>query len=199
MQDTAERGLDWVQRIGVGDRAAESELVAHYLRGVRLILLQRTGSPDLANDLAQDTFVVVLRRLRAGELHKPESLAAFIRQTAINHSIQHFRKEKRYVSGEDGIIDLHLTHKEKHSAELDGEAMRLLLNEALGQLAVDRDRDILTRFYLRDEDKTDICRALDLSPSHFDRVLYRAKQRMRELIDSQKGLKAMLFGGLLDV
>jgi hypothetical protein len=37
-----------------------------------------------------------------------------------------------------------------------------------------------------------------LSPTHFDRVLYRAKQRMRELIDRHEELKALLFGGLLD-
>ena len=31
------------------------------------------------------------------------------------------------------------------------------------------------------DDDAAICRALELSPAHFDRVLYRAKQRMRVL------------------
>jgi len=33
---------------------------------------------------------------------------------------------------------------------------------------------------------------------HFDRVLYRAKQRMRELTNQQDGIKALLVRGLTD-
>jgi RNA polymerase sigma-70 factor (ECF subfamily) len=72
------------------------------------------------------------------------------------------------------------------------------LTGVLRQLSISRDREILRRYYLSDDDKEVICRDLGLSPGHFDRVLYRAKQRMRELIDRQDGLKAFLFGGLLD-
>lgn len=197
-QQAAERSRDWVARIKDGDRAAESELVAHYTRGIRLLLLKRTGQPDLAMDLCQDTFVVVLRRLRAGELRNPEALSAFIRQTAVNLSIEHFRREKRYVDDEGGIISLHAAPRDHKDKEIDGLAARKMLDEALERLAVERDREILRRFYLREEDKESICSDLGLSAIHFDRVLYRARQRMRELIDQQQGLKSMLFGGLLD-
>ena len=39
------------------------------------------------------------------------------------------------------------------------------------------------RFYLDDEDKDAICRALGLSYEHFNRVIFRARNRFRELLE----------------
>lgn len=198
MRQTGEFSRGLFERIGEGDRTAESELIDRYGRGVRLILLKRTGDPQLANDLCQDTFVVILRKLRAGELRQSDSLAAFISQTAVNLSIQHFRKERRYVHSPDGIIGLHSAHNDKKEEQLDYATTRLILEGVLEQMGVVRDREILRRYYLSDDDKLRICQDLQLTSAHFDRVLFRAKQRMRDLIDQQPGLKAILFGELLD-
>jgi len=198
LQASVENTRELVARIEGGDTRAEAEMVQLYARGIRLILLKRTGNAHLVNDLVQETFVVTLKKLRAGELNKPESLAAFIRQTAVNISIDHFRKESRFVhqGGEiNPLLSTHMDHKEQ---EFDGRKTRELLENALDQLAVPRDRELLRRFYLHDEDKEKICVDLALSASHFDRVLYRAKQRMRELINQQQGLKSVLFGSLFD-
>lgn len=195
---TAEQACNLVSRIETGDGIAESELVQQYARSIKLILLKRTGNAQLANDLCQDTFIITLKKLRAGKLKKPQSLAAFIRQTAVNISIDHFRREKRYVQQGDGAIFLHQSHRDHKTRDMDSRITRIALDNALDQMAVPRDREILRRFYLADEDKARICSALDLSSIHFDRVLYRAKQRMRKLIDQQAGLKTLLFAGLLD-
>ena len=198
MRVEAEQALDLANRIEAGDGVAESELIQRYEKVIKLILLKRTGSAQLANDLCQDTFVVALRRLRAGELRKPQGLSAFIRQTAVNISIDHYRKEKRYVHQDDGTISLHHTHIDHKARGIDNQTMRAVLEITLDQLAMSRDREILRRFYLADEDKDKICEDLQLSSTHFDRVLYRARQRMRILINQQKGLKALLFRGLFD-
>jgi len=195
---TAEQARELVGRIEIGDKSAESELIERYVHCIRLILLKRTGSVQLANDLCQDTFIIALRKLRAGELRKPQSLSAFIRQIAVNICIDHFRKEKRYIRQDDGIISLHQSHRDNKARGIDSQTTRAGIETALDQLVMSRDREILRRFYLVDEDKARICSALDLSSTHFDRVLYRAKQRMRELINQQNGLKSTLFGGLFD-
>jgi RNA polymerase sigma-70 factor (ECF subfamily) len=196
LQSGIENLRELVARIEGGEPEAETELVRRYANGLKLILLKRTGNAHLSNDLVQETLVVTLRRLRAGELKKPESLPAFIRQTAINISIDHFRREKRYVQQTDEIISLHNAHRDYKVERLDGRRVRELLEKTLDQLSVPRDRELLRRYYLLDEDKSQICRDLDLSAAHFDRVLYRAKQRMRELISREKGLKSLLLGGV---
>jgi RNA polymerase sigma-70 factor (ECF subfamily) len=189
---------DLVSRIEAGDRVAEVELFEQYGSGIRLILLKRTGNAQLASDLCQDTFVVALRKLRAGEIRNRRSVAAFVRQIAVNISIDYYRKERRYVHPRDGIISLPLSHKDRQSNEIDEQTVRMAIERALEQLAVPRDREVLRRFYLADEDKDQICRDLQLSATHFDKVLYRARRRMRELINQHPRLKELLIGGLHD-
>lgn len=189
---------DLVSRIEAGDAKAEDELVRHYVPTVRLILLRRTRNPQLANDLCQDTFVIALRRLRAGELRNPQALSAFIHKISINLSIEHFRYEKRFVHAPDEIISLHKPQRDDKVQKIDQARARRLIDQALGQLGVARDREILKRFFLQDEDKTRICSDLDLSTEHFDKVLFRAKQRMRILIEQQADLKSVLLGSYLD-
>jgi RNA polymerase sigma-70 factor (ECF subfamily) len=188
-----------VERIVAGDTGAEAELVTRFSRGIGLMLLKHTDDPQLARDLSQDTFVIALRKLRAGDLRNRNCLGAFIRQTAINLSIQYFRKQRRFIHSADGIIQLQVAPKDRTEEKLDRRITRAMLEDILEQLTMPRDRELLRRFYLHDEDKDSICEQLNLSAQHFDRVLHRAKQRMRELIEQQTGLRSLLFGGLLDV
>ena len=60
--------------------------------------------------------------------------------------------------------------------------MRALIEE----LPTPRDREILMGVYVREEDKDEICARLGIDSTHFNRVLFRAKQRFRELL-VQKG------------
>jgi RNA polymerase sigma-70 factor (ECF subfamily) len=189
---------DLASRIESGDRMAESELIKRFGNGLRLILLKRTGSAQLASDLCQDTFVVALRKLRAGELKNSNALAAFVRQIAVNISIEHFRKEKRFVCQDDEMISRFHSHKDKNAKSIDDQTVKMAIGGALELLRVERDREILRRFYLDDQDKEKICAELRLSISHFDRVLYRARQRMRELINQNPRLKELLIGAVYD-
>jgi RNA polymerase sigma-70 factor (ECF subfamily) len=62
------------------------------------------------------------------------------------------------------------------------EQVRRAVGVLLNELGTARDREILTRLYLDDEDKEAICAALGVDSTHFNRVLFRAKQRFRELL-----------------
>ena len=62
------------------------------------------------------------------------------------------------------------------------------IRRLLSSLPVQRDRDLLIRYYVNDEDKEDICAALDLSSLHFNRVLFRAKARFRKLLEERDAL-----------
>jgi RNA polymerase sigma-70 factor (ECF subfamily) len=56
-----------------------------------------------------------------------------------------------------------------------------MVRTVLGELESDRDREILFRFYLAEDDKERICRDLGLTAVHFNRVLFRARERFGEL------------------
>src|SRR5262250_76108 len=62
--DEAAISAGLVRRIAARDAAAEGELVERYRRGI-LYLLRRLGAPpELADDLQQETFRIVIERLR---------------------------------------------------------------------------------------------------------------------------------------
>lgn len=180
---------DLVRRIQAGDPAAESELVARFSHGLLLMLRRLVQNPALADDLHQETLALVLAKVRRGEVREPEKLAAFIRSTARNLFIADRRKEVRYRSldqgEEDGLgpvpalADRGPAPLEKVLADEEARLVQRLLSE----LRFDRDRQLLLRFYLSDDSKEEICTDLEIEPQRFNKVLFHARERLRELWD----------------
>jgi RNA polymerase sigma-70 factor (ECF subfamily) len=178
-----------VRRIQAGDAAAESELVARFSRGLLLMLRRLVQNPALADDLHQETFALVLGKIRRGEVREPERLAGFIRSTARNLFIADRRKEARYSSLDGGreegegpspeLADRGPMPLDRVLAGEEARQVRRLLDE----LRFDRDRQLLLRFYVSDDSKEEICAALEIEPDRFHQVLFRARERLRELWD----------------
>lgn len=57
------------------------------------------------------------------------------------------------------------------------------VQQLLGELDTARDRELLYRFYVAEDEKTVICRDLGLTSLHFNRVPFRARQRFKELLE----------------
>jgi RNA polymerase sigma-70 factor (ECF subfamily) len=187
-QDTGARAADLVSRIVEGDAAAEAELVERYSKGVRILLRRLTRDPTLVEDIHQETFLVVLRRIRANELRSASALAAFIRSTARNLLIADRRKESRTQPlGSDEIealLESRAAESSRGAPQLDqvlASEEGLLVRNLLSELGTQRDREILLRFYLCEDSKEQVCRDLDVEPRLFNRVLYRARTRLRAL------------------
>ena len=53
----------------------------------------------------------------------------------------------------------------------------------IGELPMQRDRELLWRYYVLGHDKEQLCRDFSLGVEHFDRVLHRARSRLRELVE----------------
>jgi RNA polymerase sigma-70 factor (ECF subfamily) len=178
---------DLVRRIQAGDPAAESELVARFSHGLLLMLRRLVQNPALADDLHQETLALVLAKIRRGEVREPERLSGFIRSTARNLFIADRRKEARYRALEDGeeegarpapaLVDRGPAPLERVLAEEEARQVQRLLSE----LRYDRDRQLLLRFYLSDHSKEEICADLEIEPGRFNKVLFHARERLREL------------------
>ena len=172
------------ERIAAGDSAAEQQLVERYSRPLLFMLKRRCGDPELANDLHQEVFSVVLQRLRAGTIKDPARLAGFIQSTGRNLLIGVIRRRQRRqtYADSDTIAIAADEGGQDQFGEINADQVAENVRTMLEELGSERDRAILTRFYLQQEDKQSICSALELSDLHFNRVLYRAKKRFRELL-----------------
>jgi RNA polymerase sigma-70 factor (ECF subfamily) len=179
-----EVAADLVRRIASGDRAAEEELARRYSHGLLFHLRRTTGDPSLSDDLHQETFRVVLERLRGGGIADPERLAGFILGTGRNLFLAGWRKQGR--RGERDAVDVEgLELLDAAPGQLEEVLREEEIREVrrlIGELGTDRDRQILFRFYVAEERKDRICADLGLSSLHFNRVLFRARQRFKEML-----------------
>jgi len=174
------------EQIGRGEREAEQSLILHYSRGLLMMLRHATLDDQLAEDLMQDTFVVVLQRLRDGGISDPVRLNGFIHATARNLLLNHRRKGARRATVMDTeLIERTAVAIEDPTAPISRAELTNLVRDCLDDLGSPRDRDILIRFYLRDEDREQICAEHSIGEKHFYRVLCRARQRLRERLGAK--------------
>lgn len=176
-----------VAGIGNGDRKAEIALIEKYGRSLLYILERRTGDPDRAQDLQQDTFIIILQKLRVEPLSDPSKLSAYLHKTATNLEIGHIRKEVRRKTRSDSeFVEMQVSKEDDQYAQLLRQRSIAAVRSIINGLSNDRDRRLLTLYYVEDRDKDFICQELALDFRHFDRVISRARRRFRALLESEK-------------
>lgn len=165
-----------------GHTQAESEMVKRFARGVQM-MLARKCNPDVAEDVAQETWRVTIEKVRNGDLRQPDRLPAFIHQIARNQIIMYFRKysEVHEMPGENDLESNLPNPEQNYETQQLSDQVRELIN----RLDTPRDREILMRFYVNEEDKDIICDDLGLTSQHFNRVIYRAKTRIRTYLSNE--------------
>jgi len=171
-----------VHSIQEGDRTAEEELIDRYRRGVTVVLRASARRNAAAvDDLFQETFRIAIEKIRGGSLREPAKLSGFLCSIARNLAIEHFRKTAaRKIAGSPEELSLPSAEEDPLEGVLRSERAAAV-RRVLSELPTARDRQILFRFYLAEEEKEAICRDLNLTSLHFNRVLFRAKERYREL------------------
>jgi RNA polymerase sigma factor (sigma-70 family) len=154
--------------------------------GLRALILKRVRDPEVAADILQDAAVTTLERLRRGEIAHPENLGGYLYRVAINHLRLHRRRE-RMVRYAPDTTQLELLTDEAPSPEREfvRSDWTWAATRMLSEVQPVRDRELLIRFYLNDESKEDICRHFRMSSEHFNRVIFRARNRFRELLEKR--------------
>ena len=169
-----------------------SRLVAVFrdFPGLRALILRRMGDPEAAADLLQDAAVTTLEKLRTGEIADPANIGGYLYRVALNHLRNYRRKERTAVENRQALDQpfADVADGADAASEQWAETARRVL-EAMPRV---RDREILVRFYLNDEEGEHICRDMHLSPAHFSRVIHRARLRFRELLEGTGFVKSDL-------
>lgn len=169
---------DLADRIQAGDRTAESELVRRYSEAVAALIERRLGERGDAEDAFQQTFSIAIQKIRRGEVRNAVRLSGFVCGIARNIAMEFARspyraRTERITDGpparEPGPLETLLRRE-------NAEAVRKILTQLSR-----RDQEVLRRFYLGEEPKNSICERMGLESSHFDQIIFHARQRCRRL------------------
>ena len=171
-------------KIAQGDRAAEALLVTKYQRCLLEMLRYRTRDYTLADDLLQDTLKVIIERLRKDSIKDPAKLTQFIHATARNIVIGHYRKEaRRGTQVNTDIVNNALDQRSGQLQNIIKQQQSSNIRSLIIKLSKPRDREILMRFYVWEQEKLQVCHAMELTVGAFDRVVSRARKRFKDILE----------------
>lgn len=166
----------------LGDATAEEELVRRYKDGIAIIIRRIVHNEATTEDLSQETFRIVLEKIREGAVREPQRLSGYICGVARNLAIDSMRKLRKAIEQEElgSAEQLHDAQPDPFD-RLWQKERAAMVRQLIGELPVERDREVLLRYFIAEEEKGQICADLGLTSHQFNSVIFRALKRYKEL------------------
>jgi RNA polymerase sigma-70 factor, ECF subfamily len=155
------------------------------LAGIRSLLERKCGSAAIAEDLLGEAIKTSLEKLGDGAIARPEQLAGYVYRVALNHLRNYRRTDKSARTTAAGLEEINDEHQTDAATSMEQARWAKLMREVLSELPNLRDRELIAGFYLEEESKDSLCERLELSAEHFNRVIHRARERFRELLEAR--------------
>jgi RNA polymerase sigma-70 factor (ECF subfamily) len=170
---------DYVRRLIAEDPETERHFAAYFGDLLSLKLRSRLRSPELIEDVRQETFVRVLTALKKkGSLATPESLGAFVNAVCNNVLLETYRS-----IGRTAALDHETDETPAGDPSIECQVLqceeRVKVREAIAGLPP-KDKDLIRWLFFEDRDKDDVCRELQVDREYLRVLLHRAKRRFRE-------------------
>jgi RNA polymerase sigma-70 factor (ECF subfamily) len=181
----AEPEPQWTQlvsRVKANDPRGLEELYGYFSKGARFYFCRHLGLDQL-DDRVHDTFLIVVDRLKRGELRDPERLMGFIRtilrrQVAsyVRGTVEERRDHAPLDAESEYCLDFRGCPEERI---IDLETVDIMERVMRGMSL--REREILTRFYLLEQAPERICKEMRINMTQFRLMKSRAKGRFGQL------------------
>ena len=173
-----------ISRALSGDQDAFAELFESHKNHVYSLCLRMTSNIAEAEDLTQDAFIQVFRKLAT--FHGDSALSTWIYRVAMNTTLMHFRKKALRQVSLDQRADTPNERAEKidlcqDDGRLQGTVDRIALTRAIGELP----QGYRTIFLLHDVEgygHHEIARLLHCSVGNSKSQLHKARLKIREAL-----------------
>ena len=185
MTVTAERtevpsDLELIRAAAAGDAAAFEQLYRQHYRRVYSLCLRMLGSQTQAEDLTQEVFLQVFRKL--GSFRGDSAFTTWLHRLTVNQVLMHFRKRgvKLEHTSEEGdftnVVDTPLQSTRRISM-----VDRLALEKAIAELPPGY-RTVFTLHDIEGYEHEEIAGMLGVSIGTSKSQLHKARMRLRELL-----------------
>ncbi|HWZ34317.1 MAG TPA: sigma-70 family RNA polymerase sigma factor [Bryobacteraceae bacterium] len=163
----SEQWVRLVTRITNGDGSATEELylvLSAMVRG----RLSCTVGPELIGDAIHEVMVIVLEAIHNDALREPSRLMGFVKIVAQRRAVAHIRAAvlQRRRQASIHAPEPRAPRRDSPDNHVDQQDRRLRADQLLQRLTA-RDREILVRFYLREQPRAQICVEMHLTETQF--------------------------------
>jgi len=181
-QPVTDYGL--TQRAAQGDMGAFEELYQRHNRRVYSLCLRMTGNVSEAEDLAQEVFIQLFRKI--GSFRGESAFTTWLHRLTVNQVLMHFRKRgvKMEQTTEDGETPIQIV-KGTENPNAMPVVDRIALDKAISQLPPGY-RTVFTLHDIEGHEHEEIARMLGCSVGTSKSQLHKARMKLRGLLRQQK-------------
>jgi RNA polymerase sigma-70 factor (ECF subfamily) len=161
----------------------QNEFVLRYRRALRQVFFKRRIPPVAIEDLLQRTFEQAVKKIRLEGLDDPSNLGGYLYRTACTLAARYWADHLvRHHDGDPELIASLPDPARSIEERIDGAQLAECVRKLLNDLPLQRDREVLERYYLDEEPRERIREALELTDPQFNNVLWRARQRFGDIL-----------------
>ncbi|MGD1090287.1 MAG: sigma-70 family RNA polymerase sigma factor [Verrucomicrobiota bacterium] len=184
-ESTQLAGADVVKRAQQGDAAAFEHIYRLHSRRVYSLCLRMAGNPTDAEDLTQDVFLQLFRKI--GTFRGESAFSTWLHRMSVNIVLMRFRKKPKGETSLETVTnqdeDSSGPAKEFGGADLrlDGVIDRVALQAAISELAPGF-RAMFILHYVQGYKHNEIARILGCTTGNSKSQTHKARIRLRELL-----------------
>lgn len=171
------------QGSATGDMAAFEELYARHSRRVYSLCLRMTQNPAEAEDLSQEVFIQLFRKL--GSFRGESAFTTWLHRLTVNQVLMHFRRKgvRMEQTTDDGDTPVQIVQGTEDPGRMP-VVDRIALDKAIGQLPPGY-RSVFVLHDVEGREHEEISRMLGCSVGTSKSQLHKARMKLRGLLRQQ--------------
>jgi len=175
------------QKSAAGDMQAFEQIYERHNRRVYSLCLRMTGNVQEAEDLAQEVFIQLFRKI--GSFRGDSAFTTWLHRLTVNQVLMHFRKRnvKLEQTTEDGETPVQVVVGTANPNKMP-VVDRIALDRAIAQLPPGY-RTVFTLHDIEGHEHEEISRLLGCSVGTSKSQLHKARMKLRMLLRQQNGAK----------
>jgi RNA polymerase sigma-70 factor, ECF subfamily len=175
---------EYVERLREGDPSTEQHFVAYFGQLLRIKLRAKMLASETVDDLCQETYIRVLKKVREGGVREPERFGAFVNSICTNVLMEYYRDHKRGTQLDEPHLEMP-DHTKDQEAQMVTVQTRRLVRKIL-ELLPPKDCQLLRAYFLEEKDKDEVCIQFGVDRDYFRVLLHRAQNKFRVLYEKER-------------
>jgi len=186
IEKTEPTDYELAQQSAGGDITAFEDLYRRHFRRVYSLALRMTGKPEEAEDLTQETFTHLYKKI--GSFRGESAFTTWLHRMTVNQVLMHFRKRKsrpEFTTGEDEtpVQIVQGTENQNRMPIVD----KIILENAISKLPPGY-RSVFVLHDVEGHEHGEVAEMLGISEGTSKSQLHKARLKLRGLIRQQASL-----------